>query len=993
MESCPKLYLAIHAFTDHFQELSKMTTSSRMLMAILAFVIHWMSMAPLAAQLPVPNLSTIFPLGGQQGTSVELTITGTNLDEAEKLIFSHPGITAQPKQLPADDFRPQPLAVPNQFVVNIGKDVPPGFYEIRHVGRYGASNPRVFAVSNVQEVLDKGDINQREKAQEVSTGVVVNGRTENNNYDYYALQLKAGDRVLIECQAQRLDSRANGTLVLLDPSGQEVARALDTIGADPVLDFTAKQEGRHVVVMYDFVFNGGPEYGYRLAITSQPFIDFVFPPSATVGSNSSFTLYGRNLPGSQIAEGVRLGNTSLQKLAVNISIPSDEKTHTSPAVAGVNYLRSMLVESVEYKWTDGNLSSNSVAIGVARAPVVAEQEPNNKGSEAQKITLPCEYVGQFFPQRDEDWLQFDAKKGERYDLQLLAHRLGRTCDPVLLIQRIRKNDKGEEQIEELAQADDPADRTTRIGGEFDMSTDDPSYRLNVPEDATYRVMIRDQFGDGRADPRFVYRLSILPPQPDFRVAVFPDLPSAAKQNNQISIDTFNLPRGGTAILNVSVVRSEFDGEIELSVENLPTGVTCGGAILGGNVDRGLLVFAAEENAAAWSGAIRVVAKAQVNGQTVVRVAQAGTTVWGSQNKDQDPPRYRSMRDLVLSVTHKEASPVLIKAGDGNVIEMALGGKVELPVHVKRYAALKDPLKVSLFGFVKDAKGKEMSLDNSKTEDKYEFELSQQTLKPGTYTFCLRGDSKVAYAKSPELIAATEAEQKQLMESIQKLQERQKAAEQMRDQETGKIKETKTALMALEKQRDALKPDDPARKELEAKITEAQAKLKQSEEVQAQADKTAKELAEKVKTGNQMKQQLDQRLSDAKKNAQPKDLAVSFLSTPIKLRVHKAPIKLELPPSLGSVKAGGKIEITVPVVRMFNFKEAIEVGVNPPENVPGLSKVKGSLAADQTQVKIEFAPQKNAPAGEHPVVVKVKGKFGAVNFETEGQSTIKVEPAE
>jgi hypothetical protein len=974
--------------------MSNMIRSLRWLTWLVVLAVYSISLVPVWAQLPVPNLNSLFPLGGQQGTTVEVTVAGTNLDESEKLLFSHPGITALPKQQPADEFNPQPRNVPNQFVVQVAANVSPGFYEVRHVGRYGASNPRIFAVSKLSEVLEKGENNTRDKAQELSPASVVNGRTDNNNHDFYAVNLKSGDRILVDCQAQRLDSRVNGTLILLDPAGQEVARALDTLGADPVIDFTAQQEGRHVIVMFDFVFNGGPDYGYRLAVTAQPFIDFIFPPSATAGSNGSFTLFGRNLPGGQPADGVRVGNQTLQKLAVNIPIPADETNRVNPSITGVSYLRSMLVESVEYQWTDGNLTSNSMAIGVARAPVTPEQEPNNKASESQKVTLPCEYVGQFFPQRDEDWLQFEAKKGDRLDIEVLAHRLGRNCDPVLLIQRVRKNEKGEEQIEEVAQVDDPAERNNRIGSQYDTSTDDPTYRLNVPEDATYRVMIRDQFGDGRADPRFVYRLAIRAVEPDFRVAVFPDLPSAAKGDaNQIAIDTLNLPRGGTAMLNVNLDRSEFDGEVELVVENLPAGVSSPGALLGGNVDRGLLVLVAEENATAWSGPIRVIAKANINGKPIARVAQSGTIVWGTQNKDQSPASYRTTRDLVLSVTSKETSQVFIKAGDGNVIETALGGKVELPINVKRYSPLKDPLKIVMFGFVKDAKGKDLTLDNAKNEDKYEFDLNQPNLKPGTYTFALRADSKLSYVKSPELVAATEAEQKQLNETIQKMQESQKQAEQARDQAANKIKDTKNVLTGLEKQRDALKPDDAARKDAETKVTEAQAQLKTLEETFAQADKSAKEFAEKVKTGTQMKQQLDQRLAEVKKNAQPKDVTVSFVSTPIKLRIHKSPLKLELPPSLGTVKAGGKVEVMIPVTRLFNFKDAAEVNLNPPDNVAGLPKVKGMLAADQPTVKLEFAPQKNSPAGEYPVSIKLKGKFGTVNFETEGSSTIKIEPGE
>ena len=42
------------------------------------------------------------------------------------------------------------------------------------------------------------------------------------------------------------------------------------------------------------------------------------------------------------------------------------------------------------------------------------------------IAVPCEYVGQFYPESDVDWVQFEAKKGgdvlDRGDLQPTGSR-------------------------------------------------------------------------------------------------------------------------------------------------------------------------------------------------------------------------------------------------------------------------------------------------------------------------------------------------------------------------------------------------------------------------------------------------------------------------------------------------------------------------------------------------------------------------------------------
>src|SRR5262245_36927603 len=46
--------------------------------------------------LAQPRLMTVSPPGGKVGTTLEVGFTGTDLDEPEKLLFSHPGIRAEP---------------------------------------------------------------------------------------------------------------------------------------------------------------------------------------------------------------------------------------------------------------------------------------------------------------------------------------------------------------------------------------------------------------------------------------------------------------------------------------------------------------------------------------------------------------------------------------------------------------------------------------------------------------------------------------------------------------------------------------------------------------------------------------------------------------------------------------------------------------------------------------------------------------------------------
>src|SRR5688572_2629541 len=93
------------------------------------------SLAPAtaSAQLPVARLHSVFPPGGRAGSSVEVTLTGQDLDDAKELRFSHPGIKAEP-------------AEGGKFKVAVAADVPAGTHDARAVGRFGISNPRAFSV-------------------------------------------------------------------------------------------------------------------------------------------------------------------------------------------------------------------------------------------------------------------------------------------------------------------------------------------------------------------------------------------------------------------------------------------------------------------------------------------------------------------------------------------------------------------------------------------------------------------------------------------------------------------------------------------------------------------------------------------------------------------------------------------------------------------------------------------------------------------------------
>ena len=200
-----------------------------------------------------------------------------------------------------------------------------------------------------------------------------------------------------------------------------------------------------------------------------------------------------------------------------------------------------------------------------------EQEPaNNEQAKPQKISVPSEYVGQFYPEGDRDWVAFDAKKGEVYWLNVISQRMGTMADPVLMVEKVTKDAKGNEQVKMVTKLDDVP--YTRPGNNqpdiVSLQTDDPKYRLAIDEDATYRIRLNDLYNNPANDPRLCYRLVIQKESPDFQLVAYAE--PEQDNRNQLKPTACVVRRGGTAALKLNLARQYgFEGDVEVRVEGLP----------------------------------------------------------------------------------------------------------------------------------------------------------------------------------------------------------------------------------------------------------------------------------------------------------------------------------------------------------------------------------------------------------------------------------------
>lgn len=584
--------------------------SSRPLGAVLAACCATMLAVGLntaSAQLPLTRLTAIHPSGGQRGTTVDLSLTnGTDLEEIDQLYFSHPGIKAAPKSQMVDG-QPRPIA--NQFVVTIAPDVPVGLYDLRAHGLFGLSNPRTFSVGDRTEALEVEPNNTPEQSGTIELGTIVNGRSDGGaDIDWYKIKATAGQRLIVSLQGSRIDSRMEGALELYQ-GGRRIAHQRMKGRQEPLIDFKVPADGEYLLKVFDFVYGGGPEYFYRLSLSTAPQIDFILPASGLPNATGEYTLYGRNLPGGQPAALKAADGVELEQLKLQIATVADPATFAP----GDSVLASQSgVDGIAYSLNSSAGTSNAVTIFFASAATALEHEPNDALDQAQKLTLPVEITGQFQKKQDVDTYQFDAKAGDVYWIEVFSQRGGASADPVMVIDQVKKNDKGEETVTRIkTTAGDGASPT--IGGQqFNTSSDDPAFRFVAPADAAFRVTVRDRAFENRGDPSLVYRLSLRKETPDFRLVALPVFPSTDANLQQNTWDML-LRKGDNAHLSVMAFRRDgFAGPIDVAAEGLPPGVTCPGATIGPGQLAANLVFSSTEQAADWFGAIRIVGRASID---------------------------------------------------------------------------------------------------------------------------------------------------------------------------------------------------------------------------------------------------------------------------------------------------------------------------------------------------------------------------------------------
>ena len=158
-------------------------------------------------------------------------------------------------------------------------------------GIYPLANSAAFMVDTLPEAFEKEPNNSPAAAQRVKLPIIVNGRIDQpGDWDVFRFQGRAGQAIVAEVFARRLDSPLDSVLKLTDAKGQQLAfnddyddpgAGLETHHADSRILTTLPANGTYYLSLGDAQQKGGPEYAYRLRIGApRPDFDLRVTPSS-----------------------------------------------------------------------------------------------------------------------------------------------------------------------------------------------------------------------------------------------------------------------------------------------------------------------------------------------------------------------------------------------------------------------------------------------------------------------------------------------------------------------------------------------------------------------------------------------------------------------------------------------------------------------------------------------------------------------------------------
>jgi hypothetical protein len=514
--------------------------------------------------------------------------------------------------------------------LEVPADAPIGFQSIRLATKQGISNHRMFCVDEFPQIDEAADNKTREKAQTVPVPVVVVGKTDAEVSDFFKVTVKPGQRLTFDVIGRRLGSQLDPMIKLYDgKTGRELPGHSDDepgLQTDARMTRTFPSGGDIVVEVRDTRHLGGPDYYYRLRIGDCPDAMAALPVAVKRGAKASIQFTGKG------AEGVA---------PVEVTMPADRTAlSVAPKSQGAT------------GWP--------VSVYASDIDELVETEPNNDIAHANKLTVPCGITARFLDKGDVDYFVFTAKKGAKYAIVAETYEILSPAEVYLIV----KDMKGADLAKSNPQ-NSPAriDFTAPADGDFIIYAEHLNYAFGPTE---------------------VYHLTVRDSTPEFDV--------------QLQFDRVSLAPGETTLIPVvPPVRKDFTGPITLTVIGHPG---FSGTVEVPNAPPpppnapappiAYLPITCKGDVPVGAYAIRVLAKATVNGKEMTKPATVTDAIKAGLNGLSFPPR--DMLDTIgVAVTDKSLFSLSMKLTNPDMLR---GVAANVTVTAKRAEGFAEEIQLS-----------------------------------------------------------------------------------------------------------------------------------------------------------------------------------------------------------------------------------------------------------------------------------------------------------
>lgn len=454
-----------------------------------------------------PQLSAIRPAGAQRGTEVEFTLSGARLGDAQEIFYFQPGIETLALARIDDNSVKAKL--------RLAPDCPLGLHDIRVRTATGISELRSLSVGAMPETSETEPNNDFAAPQSIPFNGVVNGVADNEDVDYFVVEVKKGERISAEVEGIRLGiTHFDPYVAIMDARRFELASSDDAalLWQDGEASVLAPEDGKYIIQVRESAYAGNGACLYRLHVGNFPRATALLPAGGKIGEKVTVRWIG-DVAGDRTSE-VQLPPAIDPAFGL---IDQDEK--------GVSPYPNL------FRLT--NLGNT------------IEVEPNDSHDQATPFAAPMALNGVIEKPGDVDHFAFQAEKGQVYDIHCYARRIRSPLDPVLYLGK-----KGGGALQ----------------GADDAVGPDSFFRFNAPESAEYVVWVIDQLGQG--GPNYGYRIELTPPEA--RLTTY-------TVTEQVPLGTGNIaaavPRGNRQAMLIYASRIDWGGDLKIAFPDLPAGMT------------------------------------------------------------------------------------------------------------------------------------------------------------------------------------------------------------------------------------------------------------------------------------------------------------------------------------------------------------------------------------------------------------------------------------